>query len=50
MKKMIIDEESVLKEVIAAEKELHKISNHAFTTKGYVKLIVNIIEDRLNRR
>ena len=51
MKKIIIDEEEILKEVIECEKALHKHSpSDRFTTKGYVKLIVNIVEDKLNKK
>jgi len=48
MKKIIINEQEILKEVIKCEKELAKHTSNKFTTKGYVKLICNIIEDKLN--
>jgi hypothetical protein len=51
MKKIIINEQEILKEVIKCEKELEKLgSNTKLTTKGYVKLICNIIEDKLNKK
>lgn len=49
MNKIILDESKILKEVIKCEKALHKTHPSTnFTTKGYVKLIVNIIEEELN--
>jgi F0F1-type ATP synthase delta subunit len=51
MKKIIINEHKILKEVIKCEKELKRLgSNTKFTTKGYVKLICNIMEDKLNKK
>jgi len=50
MKKITLNEQEILKEVIKVEKELERLgSNTKLTNKGYVKLIVNIIEDKLNK-
>ena len=48
---MKINEEQILTRVYKVEKRLHQTHpDYNFTTKGLVKLIVNIIEGKLNEK